>query len=148
MRFGTRSAALLATATAMLAVVSPAMAKGGGGGGGGGGGDVACAKFSSYAATAGAGDATTARLVVDYAVAYSCLDELWPPISFTVKNESTGQTGTQVYFGPILPGLHEQAFAASYGTKYTITTTLTSATNGSVYDSRKDTVTTPAAPQS
>ena len=151
MRFSNKGVALVATLIAMLAVASPAMAKGGsgggkGGGGGGGGGDQACATFSSYALTPGARDATTAQLAIDYAVTYSCLDEIWPPISFTIKNESTGQSGTQVLFGPILPGLHTQVFAASYATKYTVTTTLTQATNGTVYDSRKDTVTTPAAP--
>jgi hypothetical protein len=129
----------------MLAVASPAMAKGGGGGGGGGA-NAACATFSSYAVTPTSFDATRASINVDYAVAYSCFDESWPPLSFTIKNESTGQSGTSVYFGPILPGLHTQVFAAAYGTKYTITTSLTQASNGAIWDTRKNTVTTPTAP--
>src|SRR3954470_16705531 len=141
-----RIVGVLAALTAVLAVASPAMAKGGGGGGGGG--DASCAKFSSYALTPGSYDATRASLTVDYSVAYSCLDELWPPISFTIKDESTGKSSTAVFFGPILPGLHTQTFGAAYATKYTVTTTLTQATNGTVYDQHKDTVTTPAAPQS
>src|SRR3954470_13334025 len=132
MRSRVRIAMLLVALVAMLSVASsPALAKGGGGGGGGGGGNV-CATFSSYAVSTTAFDATRASLNVDYAVAYSCFDESWPPLSFTLKNESTGQTGTQVYFGPILPGLHTQTFGVAYNTKYTITTKLTQASNGAV----------------
>jgi hypothetical protein len=144
MRSRFRLGVLLCALVAMLSLTSTALAKGGGGGGGGGG-NAACATFSSYAVTTSAFDATRASLNVDYAVAYSCIDETWPPLSFTIKNESTGFTGTQVYFGPILPGLHTQTFAAAYNTKYTITTKLTQASNGKVYDSRTNTVTTPAA---
>src|SRR3982750_1188560 len=51
MRSTIRIAALLTAATAMLAVASPAMAKGGGG-------NAACATFSSYAVTPTSVDAT------------------------------------------------------------------------------------------
>ena len=135
MRSGIRPVALLITLIAALAVASPAMAKGG-----------TCATFSSYGASTAPFDATRAQLVVDYAVAYTCIDESWPPISFTIKDERTGFTSRSVFFGPILPGLHEQVFGAAYNARYTITTTLTQASNGKVYDTRTNTVTTPAAP--
>src|SRR4051794_25120387 len=144
MRSRFRIAMLLVALVAMLSLASsPALAKGGGGGGGGGGG--VCATFSSYAVTTGAFDATRASLNIDYSVAYTCIDEFWPTLGFDIKNEATGQTFRSAFGGPILPGVHTQVFAAAYGTKYTITATLTQA-NGKVYDSRTNTVTTPAAP--
>jgi hypothetical protein len=138
-----RIVALLAALTATLAVASPAMAKGGGGGGG----DAKCAKISSYAVTPGAYDDTRASLTVDYAITYSCFDESWPPVSFNIKDESTGQSSTAVFFGPVLPGLQTKVFGAAYATKYTVTLSVTQASNGAVQDTQKLTVTTPAAPQ-
>jgi hypothetical protein len=146
-----RLAAVLAAITAMLAIASPAMAKGGsgsgsGGVGGGGRADVPCATFSSYGFSQGA-TATGASFTINYSVAYSCIDEVWPPLRLVVTNVDTGQSFTSITAGPILPGIHTITSALANATKYTVSLFLDSGTSTAIYDSRTQTFTTPPAPQ-